>query len=82
MFSNTVWKCLCYNVHFFQIGELISTEGNLLSYMRKMASSVKSLSQRYFNKYENLVIYYFIKLIVNQVNYIRTLHFRNIFLIK
>ncbi|XP_022334117.2 RNA polymerase II-associated protein 1-like isoform X2 [Crassostrea virginica] len=49
-----------------KIGELISTEGNLLSYMRKMASSVKSLSQRYFNKYENLVIYYFIKLIVNQ----------------
>ncbi|XP_061173807.1 RNA polymerase II-associated protein 1-like [Saccostrea echinata] len=46
-----------------RIADLISAEGNLLTYLRKMANSPTSTSSFHFNKYEDIVMYFFMKLV-------------------
>lgn len=51
-----------------KICQLVSSDGNLLTYLRKIASSPTASSNSHFNKYEHFVIYYFLKLVVNHTD--------------
>ncbi|XP_062617830.1 RNA polymerase II-associated protein 1-like [Saccostrea cucullata] len=60
--------CITSQVHKglqAKIADLISSEGHLLTYQRKMANCPRSTSSCHFNKYEDLVMYFFIKLVTS-----------------